>query len=80
MGIVHGYVTLPQGDFPYFFSPRTFLPTVRMILKNLRILQARRVFQAIDEDHSGFISLEDWAPGHGGIEPSAAAKISGWVW
>lgn len=25
-----------------------------------RILQARRVFQAIDQDHSGFISLEDF--------------------
>ena len=78
MGIFHGYVTLPQGDFPYFFSPRTFLPTVRMILENLRILQARRVFQAIDEDHSGFISLEDWARGHDGIGPSARIGASVW--
>jgi hypothetical protein len=29
-----------------------------------RILQARRVFQAIDTDHSGFISLEAWCNAH----------------
>ena len=42
------------------FSPTSTSSHIPDEPENLRILQARRVFQAIDEDHSGFISLEEW--------------------
>ena len=47
------------------FSPTSTFGHIPDEPENLRILQARRVFQAIDEDHSGFISLEDM--GHRGM-------------